>query len=550
MVQFHGASIQYYVTDLGTLGGISSGDGTTSGVGGINSSGQVVGWASIAFKVSRPFLYDNSTMSDLGTLGGDRGMALDISDNGQIAGRCSIAPYSSPHAFVYNGSTMTDLHILLPVAGGYSYAEGINNDGQVVGMYSDGKGNLDAFLYNGSTMTDIGTLGGTFSAAHGINNSGYVVGSAGTTGDAAFHAFLYNGSTMADLGTLGGTGSSATAISDNGQIAGLSYTNGNTAKHAFLSNGSAMTDLGTLGGTDSWACGVNNSGHVVGFSRINDEDDYGAYPFLYNGSTMTTLNQLLHPTSGWTLSWSTNINDGRYIDINDSGQIAANGRDSIGRGHALLLTPIANVPESSALVIQVTNVADSPYSTGFSAVVDGRHSGTSVGYDSGIDHDLDTSMSPTDITTVVYSNISEHLVDYNYAPEVGGYYRFSLGCENPTETDLFDVPNSLVLSDFIADSSNESLDYEYILSVDTDMDGVYDYIQRGLLSEVWASPDKKFGEWTQDLPAGLDLSNHYYGELTLIAIAVPEPSTIALLISAALAAVCLAGKQRGRKSLI
>ncbi len=533
------AAQQYYVTDLGAFGGASHGDG--SGAGAINSNGQVVGWSSIDAGLwdwaSRPFLYDNGVMANLGTLGGNDGKALDVSDNGLVAGYGSDTGHGLPRAFFFNGASLVNLHALLPNPSDYSYAAGINNDGHVVGYYAVGSG-FAAFLYNGSTVTELGTFGGAYSWAHAINNNGQIVGGADLPGDAAAHAFVYSGSTMTDLGTLGGTASIATAISDNGRIAGASIITGNTATHAFLSNDSSMTDLGTLGGTTSWACGVNASGQVVGFSTMISGDDYTAYPFLYDGSTMTALNQLLHPTSGWTLPWTdSNIfTYGRQVDINDSGQIAVDGIDSVGREHALRLTPITNVPESSAMIIQVTNDLDSSSSTGFSAVVDARHSGTSLGYDSGIDHDLDTSISPTDITTVVYSEIAGHRVDYNNAPEVGGYYRFCLACENPTGTDLVDVPDSLTLSDLFADPSNQSLDYEYVLSVDTDMDGNYDYVKHGLLSEVWASPDKSFGNWTQNIPAGVTLANNYYGELMLLAVAVPEPSTLSLLLAAIVAA--------------
>ena len=69
--------------------------------------------------------------------------------------------------------TITDLGTL---GLDYSWAQGINDSGQVVGESRLASGLNRAFLYETGNMTDLGTLGGDESRAHGINNSGQVVG--------------------------------------------------------------------------------------------------------------------------------------------------------------------------------------------------------------------------------------------------------------------------------------------------------------------------------------------------------------------------------------
>jgi probable HAF family extracellular repeat protein len=51
-------------------------------------------------------------------------------------------------------------------------------------------------------LTDLGALMGTNSYAQGINNQGQVVGYWNTTNGT--HAFLYGAGSVTDLGTLGG----------------------------------------------------------------------------------------------------------------------------------------------------------------------------------------------------------------------------------------------------------------------------------------------------------------------------------------------------------
>lgn len=112
-------------------------------------------------------------------------------------------------------------------------------------------------------VTDLGALGGTYSIANGINDNGQVVGGASTPGNATINGFLYSGGSMTNLGALG---SSTSDINNSGQIVGESYIAGGGTPHAFLYNGGSMIDLGTLGGAYSNPFDINNRNQVVGQS--------------------------------------------------------------------------------------------------------------------------------------------------------------------------------------------------------------------------------------------------------------------------------------------
>src|SRR5215472_11645366 len=71
----------YTVTDLGDPLG-----GSFSGARGINSSGQITGYAYRSATVSDAFLYSAGAMTDLGTLGGTSAIGLGINASGQVAG--------------------------------------------------------------------------------------------------------------------------------------------------------------------------------------------------------------------------------------------------------------------------------------------------------------------------------------------------------------------------------------------------------------------------------------------------------------------------------
>jgi probable HAF family extracellular repeat protein len=208
-------------------------------------------------------------------IGGDFSSALDINNLGQIVGLRGYLPdIASWSAFQYD--TVSGHVTALPGLGGTfrSVATSINDFGVAAGYATTLLNANHAVRWQVLVPTDIGTLGGTHSFANGINNAGDVVGESWMPGDTGTHAFLYSGGIMQDLGTLGGASSSASAINDSGQIVGTASTPTNES-HAFIRDGGVMTDLNNLISSSGWvlvqATAINATGAIVGIGRINNE---------------------------------------------------------------------------------------------------------------------------------------------------------------------------------------------------------------------------------------------------------------------------------------
>jgi probable HAF family extracellular repeat protein len=137
-------------------------DGTITGLGTLpGQSYSIALWINNARQVAgtsgtRGFFWQNGTMQDLGTLGGNATEPTDLNEAGQVVGQSSL-PNGSFHAFVWSpGGGMVDLGTL---GGANSRANAVNASGQVVGWSETASGQRHAFIWKaGEGMTDMGTL--------------------------------------------------------------------------------------------------------------------------------------------------------------------------------------------------------------------------------------------------------------------------------------------------------------------------------------------------------------------------------------------------------
>lgn len=86
-------------------------------------------------------------MTNLGTLGGYWSYAYGINDSGEAVGVANTA-HGEYHSFIFSHGGITDLSLLAPVvAAGWTdlYAQGINNNGQIAG-FGNHNGHREAFL--------------------------------------------------------------------------------------------------------------------------------------------------------------------------------------------------------------------------------------------------------------------------------------------------------------------------------------------------------------------------------------------------------------------
>jgi len=297
-------------------------------------------------------------ITDLGS-GADEAMA--VNDRAQIVGHCD------GRAFIWEDGVVREL---VTPPGLQSRACEVNNNGQVVGYYTDSAKDDRAVMWDSDGMHEL--PGTPESQAVAINDSGQIAGFARREGH-GMSASLWEDLVLNDLGTLFAGRSRASDINIHGQVVGSVYGDQNgylsdpvagltffgrdstplriNDQEQILINtwnvgyqvydGGEVTDIDTSGypGAFAWCAGINNAGQVGGILSRNAEP-FGEIFIWEEGEFHMISNQLEPDSPGWQFVTVT--------DINNKGQIVGSGLNPAGEYRGFLLTP---VPEPATLLL-------------------------------------------------------------------------------------------------------------------------------------------------------------------------------------------------------
>jgi probable HAF family extracellular repeat protein len=189
-------------TLIPTLGGITA-DGQ-----GINGAGEVVGEAYLPSFDAHAFLWNGSTVKDLGTLGGQNSVAYATYATGQAVG-CAQTAAGRYHPFRYQGGIMTDLG--LPAGMTQGCATSVNASGTVLGYALNGSGGCATWLWHAGTRTVLPKLSGQCILPGSIpggsslpNNPGHIANTGQVIGGIAtspgiYRPVVYQGGTVSRI---------------------------------------------------------------------------------------------------------------------------------------------------------------------------------------------------------------------------------------------------------------------------------------------------------------------------------------------------------------
>ena len=219
--------------------------------------------------------------------------ATGINNNGDIVGVYVLGGLS--HGFVLKAGTFTSIDVPGAIQ---TYAKGINDSGMIVGYYSTQYRDGIGFLFGGQNFTDVDFPGYQVTIAYAIDNAGDVVGYYGNGGsNPDYHGFKWTNGAFRTL-EVDPAATILTGINNHGYMVGYDPWSFDT----FVRKpGGTIQTIPFSGPCCGIISGLNDSQALVGYYP-----DPSLNGFRLNG---VTLNLVKLKFPGATYTYATGINN-------------------------------------------------------------------------------------------------------------------------------------------------------------------------------------------------------------------------------------------------
>ena len=262
-----------------------------------------------------------------------------INNNGQIVG---FSVDNADNVTNWWRNTNGSFNVLSALPAG-SFANGINTTPTVVGQNGS-----TAYSYTGTTLTTLPNVNGTTTSqlAFGVNDSGWTVGQYSDSNTGTSPGFVYNGTNFTSLNpVVNATNTFAQGINNHGLVAGFYSTDGNLTSHGFFYN--TTTSAFTLAADPSvpnfvfsQILGINDHNIAVGYYGDTSTSQFG---FIYN--LLTQHYTILSDPNAADIG---GVSITQITGINNSGEITGFYIGADGISHGFYATP---TPEPSSLLL-------------------------------------------------------------------------------------------------------------------------------------------------------------------------------------------------------
>jgi len=199
----------------------------------INDAGTITGWFQEGSGAIHGFVFQNDAFSVFDVPGAAHSQGLGINNRGDIVGAYDTGDISTSIGFVWRNGRFTTFEVP-GSAPGTTSALGINDEGQVVGLYADALDNAHGYLRSRGGFQTIDLPQSDSTLTTGINEDGSVVGNYLSSDGTGTHGFVLKRgkATIVDFPVLTSR-TRVRGVNEQGAIVGF-YSPDGTTVHAFV----------------------------------------------------------------------------------------------------------------------------------------------------------------------------------------------------------------------------------------------------------------------------------------------------------------------------